>query len=667
MSDKILELAEAVESGEVSLSPGESMDTLRKHPAYNLDTGDWASEFAKKLVTLLGGYLEGNMIHVGDLPYGLTDGVEEYVRACREVAPAVSLELMLTAGYAYAGALGGGGVWVGFNGRGTWQVTPCTVQMIGVAPSGVGKSTQQKLMNLAYKPAAELHEDAVKKIVSDWAESCDDLIKLALAADAAKLTASPDKEEAAEFDKAKKVARRLIRSIDLDVSSGVKLEYADSTAEALVSSAISFGGAAFIRSAEQDVLDNLTRYASAGTAASLSLWTDGWDGCAYSRDRKGSGYEFTSALVVSMCLMTQTESFATSFANSGAGWLNKGVLGRAWLVKAQEMDMDALLAADEARRLSGVVPVPVPAALAEGFERMALAGAPARASRLLQDRISRKAREVGGEASVYLKKALAAARGAAGGAVTIESIASSDGQAAGLAGLVLRLSPEDAGRMEDLHSWLLRCFGWVGQEDQVLAPLVTRLTYHLAKLAGIRAVLLGKFSSDDVIASEVLVDTAARLLPWLVGLHLKCLGGMVRGKAMLDVREDWLRNRGGDSSFGGQLMDVLKKVPGGVKFPISVTSLVRLACRGSYGSREYRAGVKEYLIREYEAQEVRGEPGDGYFRVKQGRVKGSIVVAGFGAGPGEMVVYPTPEGQAALMGPPGSGAGVVPLVGGASG
>ena len=634
-------LPPVVEGGK--LSTVDMMDTLRKHEAYCLDNGDWASQCAVKLVQQVGGYLDDVAVEVPELSTdGLLDEMELYVRACREVSPAVSLELMLPAGYAYAGALSGGGLWVAWNGRGTWQVAPCTLQVIGLAPSGVGKSTQQKLLNLAYGPAASVHEGAVQKVVSDWAAACEGLVAEALAADAAAVQHNPNGEEFAELAKAKKVARKLVNSIDLDVSSGVKMEYSDTTAEALVSSAISFGGAAFIRSAEQDILDNLTRYSSGGGGASLTFLTDGFDGNAYSRDRRGSGFEHTSAMVVSMSLMTQTESFASSFAASGTAWLGKGLLGRAWVSRGAELDMDQMLAADLERRLAGVVPVPVSEALSDGLERLALAGAGARAARLLDDRLVRKAREAGPEASGYLKKALAACRGGAGSAVTVDSIALSDGSAGGLAGVVVQLGPEESARLEDLHAWLLRCFALCGREDPVLAPVVTRLTYQIGKVVGIRCGLFG----PGVSVADVLADTAVRVVPWLLGMHLKALGGLVRGIRMEDVRRELVAGRGMDTSMGGQIVQALGKA-GGVKFPCSVSQLVVVASRGHRGVRGFREGMKEYFRLEHHRQVVLGEPDDGYFMMGGGRKSGSVIVKGFS---GALEVKLTPDGLAAVSG-----------------
>ena len=629
------------------LGVAERMDELRSHGAYALDGDDWASALAERLVVLLGGYLDDQLPAVGSLPAGLEDPMEKYVRDCAAVSPAVSEELMLPAAYAYAGALGGGGLWAAWNGRGSWQVVPLTVQAVGLAVSGGGKSSMQKLLSVAVKDAVEHGSGAVMKHVSGWAAAARDMVGDVCSGEWDKLVSEgkgPKSDEILEVRRVRQAVLRLINDIELDAAGGVRNVYADATAEALVSGAIEYGGAAFVQAAEQDILDNLVRYSAGGGSASLTFFTDGWDGAGYERARRGSGFESTSALVVSMSLMTQYRSFVDSFSSGGAAWLDKGLLGRAWLTRARAVPEEDLLAADLARKqflaaggLAGGA-VALPEQLEDALDEIAYAGAECRAARMLEGRLVRAARQGKVESSPLLMKALTAAGASSGVPVTTVSIAR-EGGAGGAAGTVLGVGAGVGERLEDVFTWLKVCFETMGREDPVLTPVMTRLVHHLVRLAGLRTVLLGRAGSG-LVCPEVLEDTAVRVLPWLLGLHLEALGGVVSVRSMEAVRREMVAGRGKDTSFGGQIADALKAGCGGqVPFPLSVSEVVAKAARGRRGVREWRSGIRDYMKEQYEAQVERGEPGDGYFLMGKGRKSGSMIVAGFGS---EALVYGTP-------------------------
>ena len=69
------------------MTPTERMEELRRHPAYGLDTGDWASQTAEVLISLLGMYADDTLDRPSDLPLpggggggGMMDPVEAYAR-----------------------------------------------------------------------------------------------------------------------------------------------------------------------------------------------------------------------------------------------------------------------------------------------------------------------------------------------------------------------------------------------------------------------------------------------------------------------------------------------------------------------------------------------------------------------------------------------------------
>ncbi|MGV1079695.1 MAG: DUF3987 domain-containing protein [Candidatus Nanopelagicales bacterium] len=658
------------------------MDALRGHEAYRLNEGDgdWASVAAEAITELLRAYVSGGLPAPGALPLpdGEMDPLEEFARAAAAASPSVSLELMLPAGWAFAGALGQGGLWAAWNGRKTVQVTPLTYCGIGLASSGRGKSTQLNLWDQAFKPAMAVGEGAVMKAVGDWAEAAHAAVNQALEADGLWLTSQGPAaaDECVDFAKAKKGVHRLIDQIDLGVGSGVLSVYSDATAEALVSCSIEYGGAAFIRSAEQDMLDNLTRYSSAGAAgASLTLFTDGWDGQDFRRARKGSGPESTSALVLSMALMTQTEAFVRSFVSeAGATWLAKGLLGRALVCRESLPDVNEVLDADVALRaeagageaLAGAV-----ADLEERFCTVACAGAGARAARLLEGRLGRALEGAGaagggaggGGGEKYLKKGLAAARGAAAVPVSRVSIARAGaGAGAGAeAGVVLWVEGADAVRLEDLHIWLARVqdFCLDGEGAAVLGPVLSRWSYHLVRIAGIRQMVAdpeGLWAAGGVVGGGWLADTAVRLGPWLLHHHLAALGAFAGARAVEEVRQDWLKGRGEDTSMGGQVLRAMAKAglgPG--SFPMAVGTLSERLARGHKGHREYRDGIRAYFREQYDAQAAGGPgAGDGYFLVAKGHKAGTAIVAGFGPASGVQV---TGAAKVVLAGGSGSGGG----------
>lgn len=593
----------------------------------------------------------------------MMDPVEAYARECAASTVSASLELMLPAGYSFAGALGQGGVWVAWKGRRTVQAAPATMQTIGLASSGRGKSSQLKLWDAVTGQAFKAAESDVQHAIAKWAAGARKSVDTALAASKPNPAAPAGKVALDEWLRASKVAHKLIDQIDIAAASGLVSVYSDATAEAVVSNAIDYGGCAFVRAAEQDILDNLTRYSGggggsgsgsgsgsgggSGSGASVTLFTDGWDGAPYRRARKGSGIEHTSALVMSMAMMTQEESFIKSFSPV---WLDKGVLGRALVARERGMDVSEVLDRDLKLRNGGIGDLESAHACSVAFGGIAGLGGVCRALRLLENRVARATAAAGADASEYLRDALLAAQGLPR-PLTLQSLAVSAGAGAGAGGgvdgigTVLWVPDAAATRLEDLHAWLVRVLEFALGGDIILGPVLSRWTYHLVRLAGIRSLLLG-LAEVDV---DVLADCGTRLGPWLLHHHLDALAMTSGRAAMEEVRSELVRHRGRDTSMGRQLLDALRM--SGVTpadLPMNVRDVQERAARGNRGTRAFKQGISAYMKEQYRLQCAAAaaagggaDGGDGIFVFAQGRKVGSTVIAGFGP---ESGVVLGPEG-----------------------
>lgn len=364
--------------------------------------------------------------------------------------------------------------------------------------------------------------------------------------------------------------------------------------------------------------------------------TDGWDGSEYRRARKGSGVEQTSAFVLSMSVLTQTETFFRSFSEEGSGdmWLNKGLLGRMWVTMAPPVPTSELLEADaRARRGNGAAEIDV-SGLSEACGLIGRACGAGRAARLLEGRLMRSV--VDADASQVLKKGLLAA-GSAQVLAPPVSLGNLDG-----IGVVVTVPSKVADRLEDLHTWIVRVMSQLlaGGGDRVLAPVLSRLTYHLARLAALREFLLraaageealeewlsgsGGSGSGPELSEQVLEDTALRLMPWLLRMHLATLASLVGGQAMEKVRREGVASRGEDTSMGAVIGRILLKR--GAAFPLSISEAVKICSRGR--DREWKIGVEQFFKNEYTVQVEMGEEGSPYVQVAAGRRVGTGVVAG---------------------------------------
>lgn len=608
-------------------TPREKMQDIREDPAYELTTGDWASQLAGTMIDMLESHLAGSLRIPNALagaPAGLEDPLERYVRESCDASPAMSRNLMLPAAYASFGALSGTGWWVKWMGRQTMQMCPLTMQTIGLASSGSGKSTTHRALARWSTPALKTGERAVMQEVSDWADRARVAATGTLLAEKAKLSGSED--DALAWKRAGSLAAKEIDSIDMAVSRGLMTVFSDATAEALVSTAIEYGGSPFVRSSEQDILDNLVRYSTRG--ASLTWVTDGWDGAEYRRARRGSGIETASALVVSMSLLTQTETFFKSVGEEGGeAWLDKGLLGRVLVGMAPATTLEEDVMADEALRNGTVKEVPVDY-LVSGAGWFSELGAQARASRLIEDRL----RRVAGD-SVFLKRAMEAT--AAPGVLPVAVTLGSGGSGSGEVGHVLRLSEADARRVEDLHTWMTRVLAHVLQgADRVLQPVLSRLSYHLVRLAAIReaavracdgtledwALPLSQGGEGGVLSSEVLADTATRVLPWILEMHLAVLGGVVRTAVLESLRTELVQAGGRDVSLAGQIAAVLKS--SGAAFPMPAGEAAKLVARGS--DLNYFKTL-EFFKAEFERQVTDGGKPT-YFAMAKGKKDGDAIV-----------------------------------------
>lgn len=619
----------------------ERLDELREKPVFGLKNGkvvDWASVLSDALVDTLELYVGGNIPLPGELPHpegSLVDPVESWAREVSAGSASVSEQLLLPAAYAALGALGGGSIWTYWNGRNTTQACPATMQQLGLAASGAGKSTTHRAVNKWFGPALEAGHGAVAREVSEWSLRAHKAAGQVL--EIAKNNLSADPEEVAAWKKAKTAVAKAIDQLDLKVAAqGVATVWGDTTAEALVSGTIDNGGCAFIKSAEQDVLDNLVRYSKGGGGASLTLFTDGWDGSEYRRARKNSGVESVSAFTLSMSLLSQTETFFKSFSVEGGGdaWLDKGLIGRVLVGMAKGASLEEELAGDLALKLGAAQEVPCDH-LVELGERVATTAADVRAARLVEARLASVLEGAWSDSSPVLKRAISAAKGISvlGIPVTLRSVGEP-----GVMGVSIKMTRKMAERVEDLHTWIMRSMSHVLGDlglDRVLGPLLTRLTYHLVRMASIRQIAFAAasdesweaFLADPELSEAVMSDTAVRLLPWLVSMHLSVVGMMVTRAAVSSVRESMVRARGADLSEDKLFAAELSR--SGVKLPASVSECIKAMSRGKQDSRQFRIAVRDWFEREYREQVELGSEGSKHIRMAKGRKVGTMIVLGF--------------------------------------
>lgn len=618
------------------------LDEIRGGAAYNLlpgenGVGDWAALMSEALVDIIERYVAGTLDLPGDLTPGLvSDPLEQWSRDVSEGSASMKQQLVLPSAYAALGALAGGSIWTYWNGRNATQACPATMQQLGLAASGAGKSTTHRAVSKWFGPALEAGHGAVQAEVSAWSIRAHEASGIVLAAAKDKLTADPD--EVTAWKKAKSAVAKAIDQLDLKVAAqGVATVWGDTTAEALVSGAIDNGGSAFIKSAEQDVLDNLVRYSKGGGGASLTLFTDGWDGAEYRRARKNSGVEAVSAFTLSMSLLTQTETFFKSFSVEGGGdaWLDKGLIGRVLLGMAHGSSLEEEMAADLALKLGGTgKEVPVDH-LVEMGERVAQSGAGVRAARLVEARMSGVLEGMWSDASPVLKQAVYAAKGlnVVGIPVTLRTVGEP-----GVLGLSIPVAPDVASRIEDVHGWLARALSHGLKSygvDRVLTPLLTRLTYHLVRVATIRQIAISAsseegweaFLADPELSQAVLEDTAVRVMPWLVEMHLSVVGQMVTRAAVATVRAGMEKSRGQDLSEDKLFAAELAR--SGVVFPASVSDCIKAMSRGKDDSHRFRLAARDWFEREYRAQVERGEEGSRHIHMAKGRKVGTMLVLGF--------------------------------------
>jgi len=553
-----------------------NVEAVKKLADGALSDGGWATKTASELIGMVVEYEESGTVATSPLKEvgGTVDPLEAYCRAQSAAAVAVQLELLLPALWVHAGAVGQGGWWAAWNGREHVQCVPLIDHHIGLAKSGAGKTTMQKLNGTPFSRGMESGLSKVKDILNALAIDQRAAIDASLADWKADCNATPDKEESAQYNLVKGILQRAVDTVSLSAvrrttEAGGGSNLSDATMEAMVSLASDVGGAILVRASEQDLLDNLTRYSAAGQSGSLSVLTQGWDGEPYSRMRKGSGTEDVPSLMLSLTLMTQDESFTKMFNGpAGMALLDKGVLGRCWLTRGVDVDqMDVtdqeLAKLQDAK--DGVEGVGMDAGpLGKGFARIARAGAESRALRAIEGRVEsaalsdKSAAGLPDKSAIELKKAAAALELAPGRAVSAQSIVNNAGAAGALAGIVLGVDRKTAIKLESLF---VLC-KLLSEGDPVLAPSLTRYVSHVVRVAGIRAMTWAATTlADDeweawLGKSELpeawIADTAERVCVWWMRQHLAVTAEMRGERAATETRAETLKtSQHADTSLEG--------------------------------------------------------------------------------------------------------------------
>lgn len=576
------------------MSAEKRLEAVLSFAAKTLVGTGWPEQAAKSLVEIFHEYEEtGTVLPAPLLPsQGVVDPLEAFCRAHDSSSVSVQLDLLYPAALVHAGACGQGGWWVTWNGRGKDLAVPMVDHHIGLAGSGAGKTTMQNISQRLLDSGMAQGIEAVRTYINELSVYLRTSLDHELAPWAAELELTPDSEALTEF---KAVRGILIRAIDLVTITAIKrvqesnggTGLSDATVESVISLAGETGGAVMVRASEQDLLDNMTRYSASGQSSSLSVLTQGWDGDRYSRTRQASGTMDIPALVMSLSLMTQVESFSKTF-NSPAGMqlLDKGVLGRAWLTRGQDID-PAEEAAFEASRFMMALngeedPGLEPLHLMHALGRISAAGAGTRALRVLEGRIEQAAFAdkaaigLGTKANEELKRIAQRLELLPGRAVSAASIAANGG-AGELHGVVLRVPRKEAVHLESLF---VVCKMLAG-DDPILAPSLTRYVSHVVRIAGIRAAVAAGAGTAEQweewlkageVSSDWIADTAARVGIWWLRQHLSVTGALRNESVAVQARESVLRDsRVPDSSLEG--LAALRMVQNATVLPMPVRDL----------------------------------------------------------------------------------------------
>lgn len=554
----------------------------------------WAEECAISLLSIVQEFNDRGAPVVYDLPesaVGKKDPLEAFSRARAGESVSGSLDLLLPASLVLLGAAGGGAFWGYWNGRSKTHAVPAIDHHIGLAPSGAGKSTMHGLLAAAGKAGT----DASYLSTGVELQAVVKRMKAAIPkvfADAG-VTTSVNPEI---LDEAKTVEGVMLRAIDKMYLAGLSASHAggviaDATVEATASLAAQNGGAVTVRSAEQDFLDNTGRYQSKSGpgVSSVSVLTTGWDGDEYARMRQSSGTENVSALVLSLSLLTQNESFEKLIEGpAGNPLITKGVLGRAWVTTAADVSV-VDMAAEETARLVRAVNGEEPedngsgsesARVRRAYARFGAAAGQSRAIRIAESGLIKwvekdpKASGLSEHGSALLSKVLTAC-GLAVGVAWNPLLLGAGLPGAGVAGIRVEVEREDAMKLESLYALCLAILRDSRDTTRILAAALPRVVSKIVRMAVLRtAAIVAADGSDEQWAAwcasgkvnpMVLADTAVRVIPWWLRHHLAAMGGLVQRAGESGVRQAAVEDNGiVDTSLEGLMASRL--VQGGYSF-----------------------------------------------------------------------------------------------------